>query len=401
MIENRDHMHKGARGQGGGEEPGTRNRELRTKNPAPEASFPNPQSKIGGPERVNPQSIGLLHDLVATPSVSGDEAAAARLLVDRMAALGLDAFVDGAGNAVGILGSGAPETVLLGHIDTVPGAIPVRIEDGKLWGRGAVDAKGPLAAFVIAAAAARDRVCGRIVVIGCVEEEAPSSRGAHYIVDRYQPDFCIVGEPSGWQRVTIGYKGALRLSCRAEVACGHGAHERQTAAERIVAFWQRVAAHAGRFNADRARAFDRLLPTLIGVNSGSDGLREWTTAEIGLRLPPMIEPEMLIAELQAIDPAIAIEARGATPAFQADRTTSLVRAITNAIRRHGAQPGLVLKTGTADMNIVGPAWGCPTVAYGPGDASLDHTPDEHIVLDEYLRSITVLQAGLERLHGRR
>jgi [amino group carrier protein]-lysine/ornithine hydrolase len=344
-------------------------------------------------------AISLLRDLISIPSVSGDEAAAVRFLVDRMAALGFDAFVDGAGNAVGIVGSGSPETVLLGHIDTVPGAIPVRIEDGRLWGRGAVDAKGPLAAFVIAAAALRDRIRGRMVVIGCVEEEAPSSRGAHYVVDRYQPDFCIVGEPSGWQRVTIGYKGALRLSCRIEVACGHGAHDRETAAERIVAFWGRIGAHAGRFNADRPRAFDRLLPTLIGLHSGSNGLREWATAEIGIRLPPGIEPEILLAELRALDPAIVIEALGATPAFEADRSTPLVRALTNAIRQHGAQPGLVLKTGTADMNVVGPAWDCPTIAYGPGDAALDHTPDEHLVLDEYLRGVAVLQAGLERLHG--
>src|SRR3712207_715350 len=126
-------------------------------------------------------AVALLEGLVHIPSVSGDEAAAVRYLVDQMQQLGFDAIVAGAGNAVGIVGEGQPETVLLGHIDTVPGDIPVRIEDGRLWGRGAVDAKGPLAAFVMAAARARERgrLPGRIVVIGCVEEEAPSSRGAH------------------------------------------------------------------------------------------------------------------------------------------------------------------------------------------------------------------------------
>ena len=49
------------------------------------------------------------------------------------------------------------------------------------------------------------------------------------------------------------------------------------------------------------------------------------------------------------------------------------------------------------MNIVGPHWNCPILAYGPGDSSLDHTPDEHIDLDEYLRAIDVLTAVLERL----
>lgn len=47
------------------------------------------------------------------------------------------------------------------------------------------------------------------------------------------------------------------------------------------------------------------------------------------------------------------------------------------------------------MNIVGPAWGCPIVAYGPGDSRLDHTPQEHVVLEEYLGAIGVLQRVLD------
>jgi len=42
------------------------------------------------------------------------------------------------------------------------------------------------------------------------------------------------------------------------------------------------------------------------------------------------------------------------------------------------------------MTVVGPAWRCPIVAYGPGDAALDHTPEERIALDDYLRAIRVL-----------
>ena len=49
------------------------------------------------------------------------------------------------------------------------------------------------------------------------------------------------------------------------------------------------------------------------------------------------------------------------------------------------------------MNIAGPGWDCPIVAYGPGDSALDHTPDEHIDLDEYLLAVDVLTAVLESL----
>ncbi|MCC6168883.1 MAG: M20/M25/M40 family metallo-hydrolase, partial [Caldilineaceae bacterium] len=105
------------------------------------------------------QAVALLRGLVAIPSLSRQEAAAAAWLVEQMQALGFGrAYVDAAGNAVGELGpaDAAQVVALLGHIDTVPGDIPVRIaptEHGEaLYGRGAVDAKGPLATFVAAAA---------------------------------------------------------------------------------------------------------------------------------------------------------------------------------------------------------------------------------------------------------
>jgi LysW-gamma-L-lysine carboxypeptidase len=47
------------------------------------------------------------------------------------------------------------------------------------------------------------------------------------------------------------------------------------------------------------------------------------------------------------------------------------------------------------MNVVGPVWNCPIVAYGPGDSQLDHTPNEHVVIEEYLQAIELLRTVLE------
>ena len=147
-------------------------------------------------------AIDLLRGLVALPSLSGQEEHAVSYLVERMNALGLAAHIDQAGNAVGTTGSGNRHIVLLGHIDTVPGEISVRIEDGLLWGRGSVDAKGPLATFVAAAASAGDRLKSRVTVVGAVGEEAIGSVGANQVKHWDAPDYCIIGEPSGWTRVT-------------------------------------------------------------------------------------------------------------------------------------------------------------------------------------------------------
>ncbi len=336
--------------------------------------------------------IAFLEQLVRIPSLSGCEAAAAAFLVDQMRQIGWPAYVDGAGNAVGTIGDTGPLIVLLGHIDTVPGDVPVQIKDGRLYGRGAVDAKGPFAAFVCATArAVQSGTLGcRVVLIGAVEEETATSRGAHYVVDAYQPDFCVIGEPSGWDRITLGYKGRLLVHYRRVQPAAHSAGALRAAPEFMVDFWMALLRRCAEYNVGRERRFDQLLPTLRRVASAGDGLQDWVEATIGLRLPEGIDPYALADELQvSVDDAV-LTFEGACPAFRSSRATPLANAFVRAIRQAGGTPGFLHKTGTADMNVVGPAWRCPIVAYGPGDSQLDHTPDEHIMLDEYQRGIAVL-----------
>jgi LysW-gamma-L-lysine carboxypeptidase len=86
-------------------------------------------------------------------------------------------------------------------------------------------------------------------------------------------------------------------------------------------------------------------------------------------------------------------------AWRAERNSFLVRGFLAAIRdiEPAVRPSFVVKTGTSDMNVVAPAWQCPILAYGPGDSSLDHTPNEHLNLDEYWRAILVLEKALHNL----
>lgn len=345
------------------------------------------------------ESLALLETLLRIPSLSGQEAEAAAFLVDRMAGYGWDATVDAAGNAVGLVGHEGPLVVLLGHIDTVPGTIPVRVEAGCLYGRGAVDAKGPFATFVQATRRAElaGRLRCRVALVGATEEEAASSKGAHYARERYAPDYCVIGEPSGWNRVTLGYKGRLLVYYRFEQAAAHSAGELPAAPEALVAFWREVEAHCAAHNAGRERLFDQLMPSLRQVASGGDGLTDWCTATIGLRLPEGVDPASLADQLRALAGTAHVRFEGACPAFRSPRTTPLASAFLRAIRAHGGQPAFLHKTGTADMNVVGPAWNCPIVAYGPGDSRLDHTPNEHIVISEYLQAIEVLAEVLGQL----
>ena len=68
-----------------------------------------------------------------------------------------------------------------------------------------------------------------------------------------------------------------------------------------------------------------------------------------------------------------------------------------SIRDLGGDPGMSVKTGTSDMNVFSERWDVPTVTYGPGDSNMDHTPDEHIEVEDLHRSVDVLEAVVEDL----
>lgn len=351
------------------------------------------------------REVELLRGLVAIPSLSGDERAAVEYLCAAMAELGFVTEIDGAGSAVGTIGGGAREIVLLGHIDTVPGEIPVRIEDGVLHGRGSVDAKGPLATFVCAAArAVQAGLRGvRLTVIGAVDEEGASA-GAFHVVDRYRPEFALIGEPSGWDSVVLGYRGSMHGTYALRQPGMHSGAPVPTAPQVAIDFWNRVTRFAEQFNDGRSGEFDRLEAKLRAINSSSDGLYDEVALRMGFRLPPGLEGEELTEQLRALahegaDEAaeIALETFEPLSAFRSDKNSPLVRAFLPAIRAEGGKPRFKVKTGTADMNIVGPVWNCPIVAYGPGDSKLDHTPHERQEIDEYLRAIRVLAGALAAL----
>ena len=343
------------------------------------------------------QANELLLGLVERYSPSTQERPAVEFLTAQMTALGFRARIDGAGNAVGELGNGAQTIVLLGHIDTVPGEIPVRREGTRLHGRGAVDAKGPLAAFVAAAARVGEQPGKRIVVVGAVEEETATSRGARFLLDRIGPDAVIIGEPSGWNAVTMGYKGRLLVDYTLSQPVGHTAGPESSAGERAVAFWQRVVAHAAQLNAGKPKMFYQLRPSLRRINTHSDGFAETVEMQIGFRLPPQLDVDALQDALSNWRGRAQVAFRGRETAFRGSRSTPLARAFVRALRQEGVKTKFKVKSGTSDMNIVGPAWGCPILAYGPGDSSLDHTPQEWIDLDEYQRAIRVLSRVLTQL----
>jgi LysW-gamma-L-lysine carboxypeptidase len=310
---------------------------------------------------------------------------------------------------VGVKGDGPREILLLGHIDTFPGDLPVRREGDILYGRGAVDAKGPLCAFAAAAAQTEIPTGWRVTVAGAVEEESASSKGArHILVQRRQqpPAYCLIGEPSSWDRITLGYKGRLLMEVLLRAPFSHSAGEGRLPAEQAVDLWRQVEQLCANLNREREATgpFTRLDPSLRHIASRDEGAFGVVEMSLGFRLPVGLTLRALEQQLREIaqtlpaESSLELKFSGGEPAYKGNKSNPLVRAFLQAIRAANGAPRFVVKTGTADMNVVGPHWpDTPILAYGPGDSSLDHTPHEHLDLNEYRQSIEILTAVLTLL----
>ena len=172
-------------------------------------------------------------------------------------------------------------------------------KEGTLYGRGCVDAKGALACFVDAVAEVGVLDGWQFVVIGAVEEER-NSEGARYVVDRYTPDFAIIGEPNRWDRVALGYKGSAWANISIQRKQAHTASGEPTACEKAVEIWLAIKGFADSFNQGKERAFDKVLASLQSFESGADEFQQWARLHLSARLPLEISPDQWYQRLAEI-----------------------------------------------------------------------------------------------------
>src|SRR5712691_1451445 len=144
-------------------------------------------------------------------------------------------------------------------------------------------------------------------------------------------------------------------------------------------------------------AFERLDARILRFHADHDGFRDTAAVTVGFRLPPNFDVPSFQQELEQWADGADLRFEYAHAAVRAEKNTPVVRAFLKGIRDTGGTPRFKMKTGTSDMNILAPVWGCPTLAYGPGDSKLDHTPDEAMDLDDFARGVNVLTSALSHL----
>jgi putative selenium metabolism hydrolase len=177
--------------------------------------------------------IDFHRQLVRLPSLPGQEREVADTVLQKMKSLDFDeVFRDQYGNAVGRKqGTGSGSRILFdAHMDVVSVTTPeawtsdpfgAEIRDGRIYGRGASDTKGSLAAMVVGLGRlSRSEFCGEIIVVGSVGEEILEGAGLAPVLDTLKPDGVIIGEPTDC-RLGIGQRGRARLLFK---AIGRAAH---------------------------------------------------------------------------------------------------------------------------------------------------------------------------------
>ena len=336
--------------------------------------------------------MNLLEKMVRTYSPSSSERNAVKLFIDELNKMHFITEEDKVGNAIGKIGSGPIKIYLVGHIDTVPGNLPVKTVDGKIYGRGSVDAKGCLCAFAEAAKEFYNSKTISITIVGCVREES-DSMGAYQILKSLPiPDYTIIGEPSGWEGITLGYRGVMWLEFIYESSRFHHGAPEPTPAEVGIEFYEKIQQKY----AKKYPSFDTASIRLADINTyqkkGNIGIK----IKMDLRTPIGFDFDDFLSFSKSQLKGATLNHDEPIHAILTNKKNLLISSFLGSIRSQNGTPKFKKKTGSADMNILA-AWNCPIIAYGPGDSSLDHTSNEYLILDEYYKSIEILKTAIKRL----
>ncbi|MBB4662100.1 M20 family metallopeptidase [Conexibacter arvalis] len=391
--------------------------------------------------------------LVRVPSVTGEEGAVAQTVAGwmednglrpevkhvseqvrgRVASFADERDLDRRPNVFGWLRGrapgGAPPVVLNGHLDVVPPGDPARWSrdpfggeraDGMVWGRGAADMKGPIAAALIALRTLRD--CGVElafdVQMQCVIAEESSSIGTVSALDSEpRPAAAIVLEPSRNVVAPAG-GGSLQFTVETRGTAAHAAvpWTGRSALDGLVAAYDALRAFARERNARAAHPLFDGLPEAVPFGVGTFHAGEWRamlpedgmlSGRIGLLPGERIEDlraELLAAvaiaasvdpRLEGCAPVVSWPNEG-FPAWETAREAPVVRALEDACEAVAGERRVGAVTFGADAGHFAAA-GIPVALFGPGNIEHAHMADERVAEAELVEAAQVLAVALMRL----
>jgi len=359
------------------------------------------------------EAVDTLSRMLEIYSPTGCEGGLADFIYKLLLDHGLNVRMDSVGNVVASVGYGDPKILLCGHMDTVPGYIPVRVRGMRIYGRGAVDAKGPLASMISAFIIASHCKLNGTIILGCVVDEEGGSKGVLKLIeDGFKVDYAIFGEPSGSSNVTVGYKGSMHVKLMVKGMGGHASAPWlfHNPLEIIFEAYRSIKGGIESL-VDSNDRFYRYSVTLTMVKGGvaANVIPSKAEGYLDIRLPPgsnptstyeIVKQEALKSVNKYRGTKLNMELLDLTPPYEEREDSVLVKAFQDAIKLElSVEAGILRKSGTSDMNIYAARMGVPSVAYGPGNPRLSHRNIEWIEIDDYLRSIRILLKVLSNFVG--
>lgn len=357
----------------------------------------------------------------------GREAEAASYVAERLAELGLkarvDRFGDGRANAIGVLEQGGGPTLLFNsHLDTVPAgerelwSVPPfsgEVRDGKLYGRGAVDAKGCIAAFLGALKSLADEgwpIRGSLVVAAVADEEVEGQGTRRLLSQGVEADYAVVGEPTSLLPC-IAHKGRLVLSAGFLGRAAHASVPKKGVNAIYAA--SDFALRVSRLSKRKRKRHPLLGEPTAAVTIIRGGLKDNVIPEscevtIDRRMLPGERLERVVEEVRHLSKASAktwkaksrVEIRRYIAPAETPSNSPIVKAAVYAasetLGRRVRPRGF---TATCDMSHLVNQANIPTVILGPGDLKRAHVIDEWIGLEELEKASKIYRAIILKLLG--
>ncbi|HSH42937.1 MAG TPA: succinyl-diaminopimelate desuccinylase [Arenicellales bacterium] len=356
-------------------------------------------------------TLSLARELIRRPSVTPDDAGCQALLAERLAAsgFGIEHMPFGeVSNLWARLGKEPPLVVLAGHTDVVPTGpleswrfdpFSATVDDGWLYGRGAVDMKSSLAAFVTAVerfVAEQAALSGSIAVLITSDEEGPAVNGTARVVETLEArgehiDYCVVGEPSSADRlgdtVKNGRRGSLSGSLKVYGVQGHVAYPQS--AENPVHRFAPALHELSETVWDQGNA--HFPPTTFQVSQIHAGAGEANNVipgeldvEFNLRFGTASSPESIKEKIESVLRRHGLRydlqwrLSGRPFLTEPGRLTDAIERAADEIL--GVSPALSTAGGTSDGRFIAPV-GAQVVELGPVNATI-HKIDERIAIGD-------------------
>ena len=370
-------------------------------------------------------TLALTKALISRASVTPQDEGCQQLMIKRLSAIGFDGehlrFGNG-DNFWAVRGNSGPILCFAGHTDVVPTGpesqwsyppFTPTVVDGQLYGRGAADMKGSLAAMVVAVeqfVAAHPTHDGRIAFLITSDEEGIAANGTVKVVNWLQeqniiPDFCLVGEPSSTARcgdvIKNGRRGSLGCTMTVKGKQGHVAYP-QFASNPIHSAMPAIAALSNEVWDQGNPFFPATSFQVSNINSGTGAtnvIPGELTAVFNFRFSTEVTDQILRQRTEAILDAYGLDYtldwKLSGQAFLTQEGRLVDAAIASILDVTGLETELSTAGGTSDGRFIAPM-GTQVVELGPVNASI-HQVDENVNIADLDILTNIYQTLLAKL----